>query len=76
MSTLWSQSLSASQVIFTSIFSNEIIGFCSELNVYPYLIFNGLIAYVGTMTGPGELMPVEWNFLYVKLNDICGKKWH
>lgn len=62
----------AGQVIFTSIYINGRTVCCSEPNVYPYLIFNEPIAYDGTEIGP-ELMAVEWNILYVKLNDICGK---
>lgn len=28
------------------------------------------MAHAGRMTGPGELMAVEWNF------SLCGVKWH
>lgn len=59
VSTLLCQSLSAGQVIFTSISSNERTVCCSEPNVYCYLIVNEPMAHIGIIIGLGELMAAE-----------------
>lgn len=59
METASSQSLSAGQVILTSILSNKRTVCYSEPNVYSYQIFTEPRAHVDRITGPGKLTVVE-----------------